>query len=176
MEQTSNRSRPKRDRDTHWWVIWTIVVPTIVLAGLAVMALVVFVGYLFLHPNLGEPQRPDVAYISKLTSLRFPSSTKLVNSQYDKSLCPGGNLYAVVEIDRADVEPFVESLSLKRPTSRTDRLEIGWGGSRPTWWNPDSAHEFLAADVDEYGVHSTLKLLVGLDDPRRAVIYILFVN
>ncbi len=160
---------------------WRFVLPCCCVGALLIAAVIgcgIYALWLWFLPNLGEPQRPDVAYISMLTSLRFPSSAKLVNSRYDKSMSPGGNLRAVVGIDRADVEPFVGSLSLKRPISRDDRSEITRrkNYSLAPWWNPDSAHEFLAADVDEDAVHSALKLLVGLDDPRRAVIYIMFVN
>ncbi len=122
--------------------------------------------------------------ISKMTTLEFPESAKLLRSDYGKS-APGPRLIALVEMSRADAEAFITSAVSQRTdrcsVSETDRLgvlnNLTDGRRVPEWWNPDSAKRFLAMSVNtsvEEGPATFARVLASLDDGDKARVYLLW--
>ncbi len=140
-----------------------------------VILAVVAIGGFWLYSREGAPRNVDLAFVSRFVP--FPESARLTNSEFHKGF-QGGQLWARVEIERGDVETFVRSLPSVKRVSRTDRLGITrshWSDhSPPSWWDPDSARRFAAANIDKSGVE--VSILVSLDDPKNAVVWVVSVH
>ena len=113
----------------------------------------------------------SLSEISEVTGLQFPASAKLVhgqNTSFEDSFYT-----AKVEMNRADLDKFLASVPSQRSESRTDRKGISnesvYGA---TWWDPDSNKHFIAIRAERPSRGDLFCILVGLDDPDRAVVYI----
>ncbi|MCK4323673.1 MAG: hypothetical protein KAW89_04030 [Armatimonadetes bacterium] len=149
-----------------------------------VIALIAIVAILFVHHfrrvfgNVGT-SAPPLEEISTLLSIQFPPSARLIHSYY--TAWQDWALYAKVEIDRADVDRFIAALPSPEKLSRTDRLLVtnvlfDWS-KHSSWWDPDSARDFIAVEIHRgplpnSGEFALVYLLINLDDPNQAVIYL----
>lgn len=112
----------------------------------------------------GAMYAPGLAEISSSSGLRFPRSVHLYFSGfYYEFWCIES--YAVVTIDRADADEFVRNVRDKEKVSRDDRM-MSSDGLESRWWHPDGPRKFTAVDAN------TTQLLIDLDDPKVAVVYI----
>ncbi len=149
--------------------------------ALVVLLLAAYFAYWMWSRAFGVRSNPDLKSISELTSLEFPPSSRLEESQ---SLAwQGWELRAKVELDRADVHTFLDAFPSPHKESSRDRLGVtnDMAGSmmsvrdrRMRWWDPDSASTFTAATakLDDGDTTKELRVLVALDDPKYAVIYV----
>ncbi|MHB0998972.1 MAG: hypothetical protein ACYC27_06970 [Armatimonadota bacterium] len=121
---------------------------------------------------------PGIERISEVTGVRFPRSAKLWNSfSYTSGAAPWMFL-AQIEINKSDVEEFISLLPKVHMRSDTDRMSITDNCYKfyPVddtvwkWWKPDSAKKFIALRVSHL---SSLGILISMDDPQRAVIYVI---
>jgi len=104
-----------------------------------------------------------------------------------------GEHWAKISIDQSDVNELIKQVRLNRPpvdagdfeVSYKDRLQIrnivsnklvynnGDMNTKtvpPHWWKPDAIHRFIAVKSEES--QDDLRLLISLDDPHRAIIYV----
>ena len=121
-------------------------------------------------PQYGD--NTSLSEISKLTGLRFPAGAKLVHGQ--NTSFEDSGITAKIEMNRADLGKFLASVPSQRAESRTDRLGITDGivADGLTWWDPDSSKHFIAIRIERLGQRDLFRILVGLDDPDRAVVYV----
>lgn len=122
--------------------------------------------------------------VTRITTLQFPASAKLLHSSYAKSE-QGDRLMALIEMTRADAQTFITS-AVSQKTDRcsvsdTDRLgvvnDLGDGRKAPEWWNPDSASRFLAMCVNttsDAGPATYARVLAALGDGDRTKVYLLW--
>jgi hypothetical protein len=121
----------------------------------------------------------DLREIASSVGFSFPPSARLIHGV--NSTFQDAQIDALVEMHQTDVEKFIKSALAARSTpgkdrvevSETDRLSItnewvGWD-----WWGPDSAQRFRAVSIDRAWRHGEiLRILVDLDDPDRAKVYL----
>ncbi len=151
--------------------------------GFVVVALAIFLHVRSSGFNLGLFGSwrlcAGITELSRHTSLEFPPSAKLLNFRHNWS----GSLNVIqaeVEMYPADVDGFLQSLGEPKWISREHRFSnvtnrAGDPGDR-SWWNPDAARDFVAVEVHlplkQYAQFHTVWLLINLDDPDRAVVYV----
>ncbi|MCL5105285.1 MAG: hypothetical protein M1133_14405 [Armatimonadetes bacterium] len=121
------------------------------------------------------PSKPSLAYISKKTSLRFPTSAVLLNSDFEKHF-NGSDLGAKVAMDPADAGRFLKSFPGPSDTSQANiQRDLANFVFRekpiPSWWDPGSARKFAAVARFVPSVGS-LAILIRTDDTRRAIVYV----
>jgi len=129
-------------------------------------------------PMLGDgaPVAGGIEEISDMMGVDFPASATLTNSRL--MVWFGPNLYARIEMDAADIEPFVASLPEPKWTSRDERLGIldRTGEKNDPWWTPMAPRSYLAVKVNmplkEYNECNRLQLLFDLDVAPRTVMYL----
>jgi len=153
--------------------------------GLAIALIaIVAILFVFVHHfrrvfgNVGTTA-PPLEEISTLLSIQFPPSARLTHSYY--TVWQDWFLYAKVEIDRADVDRFIAALPSPEELSGIDRLFVinalsDWN-KHASWWDPDSARDFIVVEIHRgpppnSGEFDLLQLLINLDDPNQAVIYL----
>ena len=148
---------------------------SLLLVGVGVL-LLCFVAWRHFHPGLAQ--------VSAHTSLQFPPNAKLMGSSYVR--WQGFSLRATVELDHADVESFLASVPRPCEVAKEDRsfLTFGFEDTQhmPSWWNPYAAQKFIAANYQWHSPDGSrnekdhhwevLELLIDLDNPQRAVIYL----
>lgn len=148
---------------------------SLLLVGIGVL-LLCFAAWRYHHPGLAQ--------ISAHTSLQFPPNARLVGSSFSTWL--DYSLNATIELAHADVESFLASVPRPYEVSKEDRyflsLDFEEPWRMPSWWNPDAAQKFIAVKYEwmspdgsrnERGIwDETLELLIDLDHPKRAVLYI----
>jgi hypothetical protein len=169
MATDSNGSGGKRR------LIWSCAAITaVVLVGMAGLA---WQAYKTFEEHFRtKVSSPSLAEISEIACLRLPAGAEVLNSHYVKRW-DGHMLFATVEFPRSGVDKFVKSLprTNERQTSRSDifRIDIQ-NREHPvgSWWNPESARKYIAVDYS-CGGQMGLTILIRLDDPKRAVIYVL---
>jgi len=135
------------------------------------------------------PENADLGKVISLTHLVFPPSARLLHGNYIDSDCSCEEKYirAKVAIRPTDVDSLVKQLrdGMYR-ISTTDRLGVSDGirlkplgegvttprhtWRTPGWWRPGSARKFLAALLQSG--YSDTHVLVDLDDPKQAVVYV----
>ena len=131
-------------------------------------------GYLMIRVTVSQANLSD---ITRLTSVKFPPNTRLLNSRL---YLRGGHcqwLWAKAEIDRADAEKLVKALSSRWELSRTEKLGITrYAESRPvpSWYNPDASRRFIAAQCfGRAGEVYRIDLLIDMTgSKKRVVVYI----
>jgi hypothetical protein len=149
-----------------------------VIVGLFVGLPVAFLGHLLFFVyfgNWGAPRHPDLAFVSRVSHVTFPLGAKLLDSDMDKGF-QGGTLWARVEMDSAALDMLLKSLPSVVAKSRNRRLDelssdcfkdLG----RPDWWDPDSARHFVDVLLARYPLCG---IVVALDDPKKAIIYLVW--
>lgn len=115
--------------------------------------------------------------VSSDTGLRFGNSAALVHDYVSAGLSERDYL-VVVRMRRNEVQQFTRYFPRDWKMSRTDNLGVSRRGvsfkDLPSWWTPDAVHEFVAAkSVDRRPV---ISLLIGLDEPRQATVYIHYIR
>jgi len=124
---------------------------------------------------------PSLHEVSQLTSLQFPPSARLVESRLYTWLSQ--ELLSNVEIDRAEVDPFVEALPPQSEISHTSKLgitnDIYGHNELPPWWNPNSAKTFIATIIrmplEDYHIVNEVSLLIDMDSGQQVIIYLFWV-
>ena len=118
---------------------------------------------------------PSLAEVSALAHVKFPAKARLLHSHFIRRW-DNWDLYASIEIPRADVTRFAASLEALPGcvSSRTDDLGVTGVEEREhrpgPWWNPSSAERFIAAKAGDTA------LLISLDSPERALVYLFYVK
>lgn len=125
-----------------------------------------------------QERSPSLAEISALTGLRFPSNAKLSRSSLWR-LRSDSTLIAKIELGKSDVKAFRKTLPFRADMSGKDRLGVQnapvFLGKGPSWWDPDSAHRFVALSADHaWGGYrwGKIQMLISLDRSDQAVIYL----
>jgi len=158
--RSKSERRPERKRRS--------IVLRVLLGGAA--AFIAFCIIMFLWDTVAE--KPGLAGISERTGLKFPPGTSLTHTDFEWGfIFTSSKLFARIEINRRDVERFLDSQRGQKTVCRgKDRSAITYdlaSDRQPlSWWNPDSVHKSVYAQA------GTAYLLIGLDDPRRAVVYV----
>lgn len=127
---------------------------------------VILIGFALTDPGF----RPRLRMIEKHASVKFPESTKLLNSYGRRFL--EIHILAKVEMDRADVDQFISSLPEPRET--VAEPDISYRSYHFTWWNPSSARQPVAIEITSSDDLRTTCWMVLVDsgDPQRAVVYL----
>lgn len=125
--------------------------------------------------ELASRRSCTLGQVSKMTGLRFPSSAKLLDSQYNG--LTAWRLGARVVMARADVNKFLASLPKARKISSRDQLGVSDDliSMRLPWLTPNTAHQFIAArfdgiEEDAYGhnAYKRLSVFADTEDPKIA--------
>jgi hypothetical protein len=109
---------------------------------------------------------PGLASISKDSGLRFPISARLRHSAFYLGRFHGdGTTYAILTVNKADVDGIIRDIQPKEGTSSHYRM-VNSRARGLSWWQPDKTRKFVAVDGN------FVKVLVDLDDPRVATVYV----
>jgi len=159
-----------------WWYLKFLLVVLVSLGGV-ILLLILGVRSTTLHPvSLSE--------LSGLSGLTFPANATLIGSVDMTFFRP--HIIARVEIARDGLEAFLEEsgLTFSNSLDQRDRLfrELDVGAiSHPDWWTARVPERFLAVhheepltDEDPTGITRQLMILIDLDNPAVAVLYIRF--
>lgn len=140
--------------------------------GLAVMVIMLLLlVYSFIKDMDGRHTVPGIGRISQLTGIRFPDSTRLINSE----LVDYRNqemLMAKLGVDAQDVRSFLKCIPHRDTISRRDWSQFSTADPRRPWWNPHRAAKYVMSEDQDVGVRSVTIMLVDLDNSREAVIYL----
>lgn len=151
--------------------LWAARFAGLVVAGWIVLFVVSFpFGICAFSPAVNSILSPDLDAVSNSIGVIFPASTRLRYS-YEAGFQDADSIEALLDIDRDDIPRLLSALPAPRNTSSTDRFGIADGHGRdcPQWWRPDSVRDFAAAQSESKG---DLRILVSLDNPRRARVYL----
>jgi len=116
-------------------------------------------------------KKPDVKRIATITNIRFPASSKVVNS------CLIGEysleLYGEITMDKEDVAEFTEQFSTQDRKSELATLSfLKWNRPNvPDWWrigNPKRYEAFERRSMNSTNSH----IVVDLDSYHHATVYI----
>lgn len=137
------------------------------------MAIVLAIPVVFAIAIVADPgSHPSLRKIEQHASVKFPESAKLLNSHGRTFL--EIHILAKVEMDWDVVDEFISSLPETRSTM--DDVDVGHLLHYDfDWWNPGSAKCFRAVKAsgdDGERRHRIWRILISLDDPRKAVIYL----
>ncbi len=123
-----------------------------------------------------------VERLSHLSQLEIPAGSRIEEqAAHAGFMGPSFEIYAKVEMDRNGVDALVTSIkrTLRSDTSanactisRTDKLETtrAYQSRAPEWWRTDPVKKFIAVSYGE--LNFDLDLLIDLDSPDKAVLYI----
>ena len=146
----------------------------------AYVTLAMFSAYYRIWHQSAIGSQPDLRRISELSTITFPKSARLINSRY-QSFLQGRDLRAQIEIDKADLPRFLNSLPSAR-IERHDKSELTLGARRALvkdvlppvknldWWRPEAVRRFIVAESPGTNV-SMIRMLISTDDAKRAVVY-----
>ena len=119
------------------------------------------------------PSRPNLERIEALTGISFPPSARLLGSYRSTPLVV--DFYGKVGIDQSDVEAFIAGVRPRSVITRKERIDGAQAyekrSSAPDWWRPGSPRRFVSLQTMSPAAICTY-ILVSLDDPKRAVIYL----
>jgi hypothetical protein len=93
------------------------------------------------------PGRPSVEEIAQRCGIRFPTQSRLLNSY---STFWGQELFAKIQMDTSDVEPFVVGLPDNTTISRTERVDSLHTMDMP-WWDPEPAGRYVSINTRPHG-------------------------
>ena len=118
------------------------------------------------HPNANTIAGSMLAY--------FPPGVKVVRSeQHVRS--NGSITWAVLEIDRKSLDPFIKGMPENKQVSEESRLGVDRSNlplsNAPDWWKPDEAKKFIAIDTSE-NTQFSQGLLIDLDGDKMLTIYV----
>jgi hypothetical protein len=116
----------------------------------------------------GSEYQATLHNTSKLTGLQFPKSSKMVGGTIIE--WQDISLYAKIDMSRTDLTHFLASVPRpQKQSSKKKPYELKNAPSKHRW-DLDSCKNFMAITVDRD--HDAYRILVALDDPKRAVIYL----
>lgn len=127
---------------------------------LAVSAIGFFLILLFILALVSE-YHPTLGTISYWASLEFPRGTRLINCHTWHGWGDHA-VYAKIEMNRKDVDGFIESLP--KWTGNIDQ-DMGPDHTELPWWNPESARNSRVIVISDRERSS--KMLLQLDDPKK---------
>lgn len=162
-EQTDNNPKKRRI------LVLLITIPACVL-------LACFIFMCLLSSAIARDKQPTLGMISRWTDLKFPLGSKLVDSKATVNFgdC---HLLAKIEMDRSQVDAFTRSLPKSRMTRRCDVMRVSAHEDSLPWWEPFPARKykdiFIHRDEDRGGFREW-RMLIRLDDPHTAVLYLEF--
>ena len=150
-------------------VIWWTVLILMVLGSAPVLLVT-------LSPDLNRPlQLKSLTHLEQETGLTFPPGTQLLLSRI--VLLP--DILAVVKLGMPAEAALalIQSPPFDGKTTETERLvtdrDIGYTGGSDPQWHPDSARRCLCATAeDEPNNYWHMRVLVDLDHPPEAVVYL----
>lgn len=172
-----SRFTPRASRTPAYWAftggIWVTGSVIIMFCLWLLFGLLGFIGSALGRPALQSLTSPDLWAISELTSVNFPRNTDLLYSA--QTHWQNTDISAKLMMDRHDVEKLIASMPQGAEVSREDRFGLsgpsGKAGSEMPWWDGvGSVRDFVAVRHD--GKRSHVAMLVSLDDPDRAVVYL----
>jgi hypothetical protein len=115
----------------------------------------------------------SLSEISKATKLKFPASTKLLHGQ-NRGFADS-EVIAKVSMKRSDLSKFFASVPATRHTSRTEKMTAADTYSGMVkWWKPNEARHFITIKAVGNGRSETYDILVSLDDPHQAIVYLVW--
>ena len=118
--------------------------------------------------------------LGDITCLTFPERSSQLYGDYERTF--EQHVRAVVALPPGKVSEFVQQPMLSRwPPSSIDRFvqnkpweQVAKSGWPPDLWRPDSARRFLSGGIDFHGYLAQWSWLVDLDDPDRALLYLVY--
>jgi hypothetical protein len=161
---------------------WSLLSRNVLLPGLGIVAVIWI--YAILPNALAKkdrsepfPRKPDFGQVEKYSRVAFPPISSLANSL---GMTSGDKraLFAVVDIERWDIDTFINIQMPDPKISQRDRLGVTRTAFEklhpPRWWNPDSVKRFTAAEFPKWPDGSRTAMLIDLDDPARAHVYLVW--
>lgn len=114
-----------------------------------------------------------VAGVEARTRIDFPAGTELIEAKYQQDFM-SPLLVARLRIPREKVESFLKGPPFLGQVSRSER-NLEWVWTPPGWmrdWHPEKARDFIVAGACyEQSTHD-IGVLVDLDDPDTALVYV----
>lgn len=122
---------------------------------------------------------PDMAKISELSGLRFPSGTRVTNSA-SYAFIKHYEFIAVLELNPGQTDMFLDDIrkdSVGRAMTEITtanrvfprRYRVARYVPEPDWWDADSVQKSVSAKI-EYE-NAKVELMVSRDDPMRPRVY-----
>ncbi|MHB1457930.1 MAG: hypothetical protein ACYC0V_13555 [Armatimonadota bacterium] len=122
---------------------------------------------------------PDMAKISELSGLRFPSGTRVTNSA-SYAFIKHYEFIAVLELNPGQTDMFLDDIrkdSVGRAMTEITtadrvlprRYRVARYVPEPDWWDADSVQKSTSAKI-EYE-NAKVELMVSLDDPMKPRVY-----
>ncbi len=160
---TENQQPTKRYLRPSSWVI-----------GCALLPVILFVGLIGVRAVVGPWPRPPLWQVERVAKVDFPKSARLLNS-YGRWFMEV-HIYAKIEMDAADVEPFLKSLpqterGVALYETRAPITHVSW-----EWWDPGKAKRYKIVQYGKAQGDATEInwFLIDLDNPRKAVVYMCY--
>ena len=143
--------------------------------GCLLLPVVLFVGLIGVRAFIGPWPHPPLWQVERVANVDFPESARLLNS-YGRWFMEV-HVYAKVEIDAADVEPFIKSLPksepgvlLREPLAPISHVSWKW------WTEAGKAKRYRIVQYGKaHGDATEINwFLVDLDKPQKAIVYMCY--
>jgi hypothetical protein len=138
------------------------------------LPVVLFVGLVGVRALVGPWPHPPLWQVERVAEVKFPKSARLLNS-YGRWFMEV-HVYAKVEIDAADVEPFIKSLPKSLTPYYQDNPRSPVSQLYRDWWDCSKARKYrilnyLKEPTDESRTEVHW-FFIDLDNPQKAVVYL----
>jgi len=114
----------------------------------------------------------SISDISHETSLAFPHSGTVLHSHLDGGF-QNSALYAVIACDRSDIHEFLRQLPRSSIVTAKYRGGVSTSSLAVVWWKPDSVRKYVAVETRPSSNSGYIRMLVDLDDSKKAKIYMI---
>lgn len=146
--------------------------------AIRVMAWLCFVGLFVawvwvLKPPPVRTTHPDLARISELTGLQFPTEARLLDSEMRQQR--GFHLRAQVEVRRTGLPTFLRSVPQSLDESRSEAVWLPdemEGGTSDPWLPSSSSFVTYGGNASHKGRRAQVVIFITLHQPRIAGIWI----
>ena len=123
-----------------------------------------------------DSAEPDVTkeklqQYQKVMHLTFPAGTRGLNAR-EATGGPDDMLYLKVEIDREELDSFLEDSPFADANLRSDQKFVG-NEKGQTWWRPDDVKTYKSAQVF-LPQGEVLNILLDFDQEKKVVIYLMW--
>lgn len=112
----------------------------------------------------------QVAKCQTKMHLIFPKSTKYI-AMTEETGGPDSYIRLKLEMERTQVLDFLESTPFKKMPLSTSRKPTGMLRSRESWWKPNEAKVFRAAETQPVG-NEAIELLIDDGNMDHVIVYI----
>lgn len=148
---------------------WQLLVVTGMIVS-SVLAFVVYSVYM-VSPQVSSP---DLAMISELTHIEFPSDSELVGSQLRREMA-ARSLQVKLRFPRLHLKEFLRVLPVGlRKSARTVSGVVPESHNK-LWWNPAEVCTFVGGSW-ELETGEAVYVTISTDDPQYATVFVVWVQ